>query len=320
MKALEGLEETTENPALKKSIGKLKESLDEGLDLTQSLERQQDIYPAIFISLVHIGETTGKLAEVFKDLSKYLKKEHETKVKVKSALRYPTIVLVIIAIGLTIVNVFVIPNFADMYANFNAELPLPTRILMAFSDFMINYWYICLGVPALLVFAFIKYISTDKGKLKWHTKMTKLPLFGKLILQSSITRFARSLSITSAAGVPMVHALKIIAPSVGNVYIEGKINEMRAGVERGESIALNIKRSGIFPPLVLQMISVGEEAGTLDEMIQEVADYYEREIEYTIEALTAAIEPLMVVVIGSIILVMALGIFLPMISLMGAIG
>ena len=320
MKALEGLEETTENPALKKSIGRLKESLDEGLDLTQSLERQQDIYPAIFISLVHIGETTGKLAEVFKDLSKYLKKEHETKVKVKSALRYPTIVLVIIAIGLTIVNVFVIPNFADMYANFNAELPLPTRILMAFSDFMINYWYICLGVPALLVFAFIKYISTDKGKLKWHTKMTKLPLFGKLILQSSITRFARSLSITSAAGVPMVHALKIIAPSVGNVYIEGKINEMRAGVERGESIALNIKRSGIFPPLVLQMISVGEEAGTLDEMIQEVADYYEREIEYTIEALTAAIEPLMVVVIGSIILVMALGIFLPMISLMGAIG
>ena len=215
---------------------------------------------------------------------------------------------------------FVIPNFADMYANFNAELPLPTRILMAFSDFMINYWYICLGIPAMLVFAFIKYISTDKGKLKWHTKMTKLPLFGKLILQSSITRFARSLSITSTAGVPMVHALKIIAPSVGNVYIEGKINEMRAGVERGESIALNIKRSGIFPPLVLQMISVGEEAGTLDEMIQEVADYYEREIEYTIEALTAAIEPLMVVVIGSIILVMALGIFLPMISLMGAIG
>ncbi|MDH3326514.1 MAG: type II secretion system F family protein, partial [Gammaproteobacteria bacterium] len=245
--------------------------------------------------------------------------EQETKAKVKSALRYPTIVLIIIAIGLTIINVFVIPNFASMYAGFGAELPLPTRILMGFSSFMINYWYVCLSIPALLVYAFMKYISTDKGKMIWHKKMTSLPLFGKLILQSAITRFARSLSITSTAGVPTVQALKIIASSVGNAYIESKINEMRTGLERGESITLNVKRANIFPGLVVQMISVGEEAGTLDEMISEVADYYEREIEYTIEALTASIEPLMVVMIGGIVLVMALGIFLPMISLLGAI-
>ena len=320
MKALEGLEETTENPALKTSIGKLRESLDEGLDLTQALERQQDLYPPLFISLVHIGETTGKLAEVFKELSTYLKKEQETKAKVKSALRYPITVLIVIALGLTIINVFVIPKFADMYSGFGAELPLPTQILMGFSEFMINYWYICLGIPILAIFLFIKYIATEKGKLAWHTKMTSLPLFGKLILQSAITRFASSLSITSAAGVPMIQALKIIAPAVGNAYIESKINEMRTGVERGESITANIKKSGIFPGLVVQMISVGEEAGNLDEMINEVAEYYDREIEYTIESLTAAIEPIMVLVIGVIVLVMALGIFLPMISLLGAMG
>ncbi|MDH5259422.1 MAG: type II secretion system F family protein [Gammaproteobacteria bacterium] len=319
MGALQGLEETTDNPVLKKSITKLRECLDEGLDLTQALERQKDIYPSLFISLVHIGETTGKLAEVFKELSSYLTTEQETKAKVKSALRYPIIVLCVIAIGLVIISVFVIPNFADMYAGFNAELPLPTRILMGFSDFMINFWYICVGIPVLSAYAFLKYISTDEGRMVWHTKMVNLPLFGKLILQSSITRFARSLAITSTAGVPMVQALKIIAPSVGNVYIEGKINEVRAGVERGESVSLNIKRTGIFPGLVVQMISIGEEAGSIDEMINEVADYYEREIEYTIESLTAAIEPIMVVVIGSIVLIMALGIFLPMIGLMGAI-
>jgi len=318
--ALQGLEETTDNLTLKICITKLRESLDEGLDLTQALERQKQNFPPLFISLVHIGETTGKLAEVFRDLSTYLKKEQETKAKVKSALRYPIIVLIVIAIGLTIINVFVIPNFADMYSGFGAELPLPTQILMGFSDFMINYWYICIGVPVIVVYLFLKYISTDEGKLAWHKKMTSLPLFGKLILQSSITRFARSLSITSAAGVPMVQALKIIAPSVGNVFIENKINDIRTGVERGESISANLTRTNIFPGLVVQMISIGEEAGSLEEMISEVADYYEREIEYTIEALTAAIEPLMVVVIGSIVLVMALGIFLPMISLMGAIG
>ena len=320
MAALQGLEDTTENKMLKNSITQLREALDEGLDLTQALERQKNIYPPLFISLVHIGETTGKLAEVFKDLSTYLKNEQETKAKVKSALRYPIIVLCVIAIGMVIISVFVIPAFADMYAGFDAELPLPTRILMGFSDFVINFWYICLGIPVLLTYGFIKYIATDKGRMSWHTKMVNLPLFGKLILQSSITRFARSLAITSTAGVPMVQALKIIAPAVGNVYIEDKINDVRTGVERGESIALNIKRTDIFPGLVVQMISIGEEAGSLDEMIGEVADYYDREIEYTIESLTAAIEPIMVVFIGGIVLVMALGIFLPMISLMGAIG
>jgi len=320
MQALEGLQTTASNEALADVIRSLREGLDEGLDLTSALRRQTDIFPELFISMVHIGEITGKLPEVFLALSIYIQKEKETRDQVKAALRYPMIVIAVIIIGLVIVNMFVIPNFAEMFANFNAELPLPTRILMATSDFMIAYWPVCLALPVATAFLFLKFINTEYGKRLWHEKMLKLPLFGKLIMQSAITRFARSLSITGRAGVPMEQALRVIAPSVGNIYFEEKINEMREGVERGESITRNARRMNIFPNMVLQMISVGEESGTLDTMIAEVADYYERELEYTIKSLTAAIEPIMVFFIAGIVLVMALGIFLPMISLLGAIG
>jgi len=320
MQALDGLKETTENPALKKIIANLRDSLDEGTDLTTALRRQSDVFPSLFVSLVHIGETTGRLAEVFDDLSTYLMKEKETRDQVKAALRYPMIVLTVVAIGMVIINVFVLPNFVKMFSSFGAELPLPTRILMSTSDFMISYWYLCIVIPFLMIYAFLKYINTSHGKMLWDHYMLHMPLFGPLIRQSAIMRFARSLSVTGKSGVPMEQALRVIAPSVGNVYMEKKINEMRAGVERGESITENAKRTGIFPGIVLQLFSVGEESGSLDEMIGEVADYYEREIAHSIKALTSAIEPIMAIFIAGIVLVMALGIFLPMISLLGAIN
>jgi len=319
MQALDGLKETATNPALVKIIANLRDSLDEGTDLTTALRRQSDVFPSLFVSLVHIGETTGRLAEVFNDLSTYLMKEKETRDQVKAALRYPMIVLTVITVGMMIINVFVLPNFVKMFSSFGAELPLPTQILMMTSDFMINYWYLCIAIPFLTIYAFIKYISTSQGKMLWDHYMLNMPLFGTLIRQSAITRFARSLSVTGRAGVPMEQALRVIAPTVGNVYMEKKINEMRAGVERGESITENAKRMGIFPGIVVQMFSVGEESGSLDEMIGEIADYYEREIAHSIKALTSAIEPIMAIIIAGIVLVMALGIFLPMISLLGAI-
>jgi len=319
MQALDGLKGSATNPALSKIIQKLLDSLDEGVDLTTAMRRQSGVFPPLFVNLVHIGETTGRLAEVFDDLSTYLMKEKETRDQVKSALRYPAIVLAVITIGMVIVNVFVLPNFVKMFSSFGAELPLPTQILIMSSDFMINYWYFCIAIPFFLGYTFIKLISTKHGKMLWDHYILNMPLFGKLISQSAITRFARSLAVTGKAGVPMEQALRVIAPTVGNVYMEQKINEMRAGVERGESITENARRMDIFPGIVVQMFSVGEESGSLDEMIGEVADYYEREIAYTIKALTSAIEPIMALVIAGIVLVMALGIFLPMISLLGAI-
>jgi len=320
LQALDGLLKSSSNPALSKVISDLKRSLDEGIDLTQALKRQNDVFPDLFIGLVQIGETTGNLPEVFGDLSVYLQKEQETRKKIKSALRYPLIVLAVIVIGLVVVSVFVLPKFTAMFNSFGAELPLPTRILIGFSDFTRDYWYICIAVPVLIAIAALRYIKTDEGKMRWHEKQLSLPLFGNLLLKSTVSRFAHSLAITGRAGVPMEQALGIIGPTVGNLYVEEKIKKMRLGVERGESISLNIKRMGMFPGMVVQMITVGEESGSLDDMVTEVAEYYDRELEYTVGALTSAIEPLVIVFVAGLVLILALGIFLPMISLMGNMG
>jgi MSHA biogenesis protein MshG len=320
MKALEGLEKTTDNEKLENIIRGLRESLDEGLDLTGAMKKQPHIFSDLYTNLIHIGETTGKLPEIFEELSRYLQKEKETREKVKSALTYPTTVVAVIGIGLIVVNVFVLPAFAEMFQSFNAELPLPTRILIGFSEFTSKYSYTVVGFFIALILAVRHYLTTSKGKMWWHETQYKLPLFGRLLLQNSTSRFARTMSITSHAGVPMEQALQIIAPAIGNVYMEKKIQRMRASVERGESITNSVIKAGMFPGLVVQMISVGEEAGTLDEMVAEIAEYYDREIDQTVKALTAAIEPVVIGFIAVIVLILALGIFLPMISLMGAMN
>lgn len=319
LQALDGLLDTVTNETMGRVIRNLRRALDEGIDLTTAMRKQESVFPDLYTSMIAIGETTGKLPDVFEELSIYLQKEQDTRDKIKSALRYPIIVLCVIAIGLIIVSMFVLPKFADMFAGFNAELPLPTRILIGFSDFMEQYWYIVLSIPVLLFFAFKQYIQTEDGRYIWHTKQLNLPLFGRLLLKGNITRFARSLSITGKAGVPLEQALRIIAPTVGNMFMEEKIKGMRDGVERGESITANMKKMDLFPGMVIQMVSIGEETGSLDEMVAEVADYYERELDQEVEALTASIEPIVIVFVAGLVLVLALGIFLPMISLMGAI-
>ena len=320
LSALEGLLSTASSAVLASVIKDIKRSLDEGVDLTQALSRHPDVFPPLYINMVTIGETTGNLPQVFEELAIHLQKEQDTRQKIKKAMRYPIMVLGVIGVGMIIVSVFVLPKFADMFAGFNAELPLPTRILIGFSDFIQGYWYLVLPIPFVIWFGFKRYVKTDDGRLKWHELQLKLPLFGDLLLKGNITRFARSLAITGKAGVPMEQALRIIGPTIGNMHMEAKIRAMREGVERGESITANMKRMDLFPGLVIQMISIGEDTGSLDEMVSDIADYYERELNQSVEALTAAIEPLIIVFVAGLVLVLALGIFLPMISLMGAMG
>ena len=320
LSALEGLLSTASSAVLASVIKDIKRSLDEGVDLTQALSRHPDVFPPLYINMVTIGETTGNLPQIFEELAIHLQKEQDTRQKIKKAMRYPIMVLGVIGVGMIIVSVFVLPKFADMFAGFNAELPLPTRILIGFSDFIQGYWYLVSPIPFVIWFGFKRYVKTDDGRLKWHELQLKLPLFGDLLLKGNITRFARSLAITGKAGVPMEQALRIIGPTIGNMHMEAKIRAMREGVERGESITANMKRMDLFPGLVIQMISIGEDTGSLDEMVSDIADYYERELNQSVEALTAAIEPLIIVFVAGLVLVLALGIFLPMISLMGAMG
>ncbi|MHB8347680.1 MAG: type II secretion system F family protein [Acidiferrobacterales bacterium] len=312
MQSLRGLRDSTQNPALAEVIGNIAEGLDSGMDLTSAVRRHPKVFSNLFASLVQVGETTGNLAEAFLQLGAYLEREKDTRERIKQALRYPTIVAFAITVALFIINIFVIPAFAKVYAGFHAKLPLPTRLLIATSHFMVHYWGLVLGAAVAVVLATRSWLRTTDGRYRWHRARLKLPVVGRILYSATLGRFARSLAVTLKAGVPLVQGMSVVARAVDNDFVSERIAQMRDGVERGESITRCATATGLFPPLVLQMIAVGEESGALDQLLVEVADYYEREVDYDLRNLNTAIEPILISIIGVIVLILALGVFLPM--------
>lgn len=319
LQSLRGLRDTTQNPSMVRIISSLLESLDAGLDLTSALRRHPEVFSSLFVSMVQVGENTGGLPESFLQLSQYLERERDTLERVKSALRYPVIVIIAMVIAMFILNIFVIPVFAKVYAGFKAELPLPTQALISISTFTKTYWYLIVLAMGAAVFAFLAWIRTPDGRYRWDRFKIRLPVVGGILYRSSLARFAGALAITVRAGVPLVQAMTVISKAVDNEFICGRILQMRDGIERGETIARTATATALFPPMVLQMIMVGEETGAVDRLMEEVGGYYDREVDYDIKNLTQAIEPLLLVGIGIMVLVMALGIFLPMWDLASAV-
>lgn len=312
LQALRGLRESTQNPALAKVIGSISEGLDAGLDLTGALRRHPHIFSSLFISMVQVGETTGSLPGAFLQLSIYLERDKDTRDRIRQAMRYPTMVLAAITIAMFVINLFVIPTFAKVYAGFRAELPWATRVLITTSDFTVQYWYWVLALLVLLALAIRLYVNTPEGRYQWHRFKLKIPLVGPILYRATLGRFARSMAITLRAGVPLVHGMTVISRAVDNDFIGERIIQMRDGIERGESITRTASATGLFPALVIQMITVGEETGAMDDLLQEVAEYYEREVDYDLKNLSSAIEPVLIVIIGIIVMILALGVFLPM--------
>ena len=232
--------------------------------------------------------------------------------KVKAALRYPIMVLSAIIIAMIIINIFVIPAFAKLYANFHGTLPLPTRILLATSDFMISYWYAIVGVILIASIMLRSYIKSPAGAVQWGGLQLKIPVVGWLVHRILLSRFARLFSLVLRAGIPAVDGIQMVGSSTGNAHVAKKIATITELVERGNTISAAIDKTALFPPLVIQMIVLGEESGSIDRLLDEVADYYQREINYDIERLSDAIEPILLVIIGGMVLVLALGVFLPM--------
>jgi len=319
LQALRGLRETTQNPTMVRVISSLLDSLDSGLDLATAMRRHPEVFSPLFVSMVQVGETTGGLPEAFLQISIYLDRERGTIDSVKAALRYPMFVIIAIVIGMFILNIWVIPVFAKLYAGFHAELPLPTRILIGISTFMRAYWYLIVLAMIGSVFFFQSWIRTSEGRYKWHRFKLRLPVVGSILYRATLGRFASALAITVKAGVPLVQSMTVISRVVDNDFIGERILQMRDGIERGETIARTAAATGLFPAMVLQMIAVGEETGAVDSMMGEVADYYVREVDYDIKNLSQAIEPILLVVVGVMVLVMALGIFLPMWNLASAV-
>jgi MSHA biogenesis protein MshG len=311
MRALAGLEESMINPSFKAVVQDLRVSLDSGRELSASMRRHPGVFSNFYGSLVRVGESTGMLQEVFMRLYEHLEFEKEIRDRIKTALRYPMFVVAAMAVAIVVINVVVIPAFAKLFAGFNAPLPLMTRILIGASDFTLHYWPLLIAVVAGAVLGFRMWKKTSAGKYAWDRFKLHLPVAGKIINKATLARFARALALSMRSGVPVVQGLTSVAGVVDNDYLASRIEKMREGVERGESVLRTSANAGVFTPVVLQMIAVGDETGELDDLMLEVAELYEREVDYDIKTLAAQIEPILVVFLGVIVLILALGVFLP---------
>jgi len=312
MRALTGLQESSANPAMREVLQDVRESLDSGREMSLSLARHPDVFSPFYLSMVRVGEMTGRLEEVFIRLFDHLAFERFMSDQVKSALRYPSFVVAAMGIAIVIVNIFVIPAFAKVFKGFGAELPLMTRLLIGFSDFMLNWWPLLLIGSVAAVSGFKAWLKTTKGRYNWDRFKLKIPISGKIVRKATLARFAASFALASRSGVPIIQALTNVAETVDNAYIADKVEKMRNGVERGESILRTSIAAGVFTPVVLQMIAVGEESGALDDMMKEVSDMYQSEVEYELKTLAQQIEPILIISLGIMVLILALGIFLPL--------
>jgi MSHA biogenesis protein MshG len=311
MRGLAGLQESATNAAFGRIIKDLRESLDSGRELSAAMRRHPAVFSNFYLSMVRVGEMTGRLEEVFLRLFDHLEFDRTMRERVKGATRYPTFVVVAMVAAIAIVNVFVIPQFVKVFASFHAELPLMTRLLIASSAFVVEWWTVLLLGAAGTVLAARAWAGTAAGRYTWDKCKLRLPLAGKIIVKGTMARFARSFALAQRSGVPIVQALTLVAQTADNAYLAARIEQMRDGVERGESILRTSVTAGIFTPVVLQMIAVGEETGALDDLMDEVAQMYEREVDYELKTLSSQIEPILIAFLGVLVLVLALGIFLP---------
>jgi MSHA biogenesis protein MshG len=319
LRAVRGLADTTSSQRMSAALNDVADQLERGRTLSSALNKHDQVFGQLFISIVHVGENTGKLDDAFLQLSFYLERDQETRKQLKAATRYPMFVIIAIVIAMVIMNIVVIPIFADMFKSFGAELPLMTRILLSTSDFFITKWqYLLVGIT-LSVFSIIRYLGTKNGRYKWDQTKLKLPVVGSIFERTLLGRFARSFSIMLISGVPLTSALNLVADAVNNAFMAERILGMRKNIEKGESLSRVASSSKMFTPLVLQMISVGEETGRVDELLAEVAEFYEREVDYDLKSLTSKIEPILICAVAGMVLILALGIFTPMWDMMGAI-
>ncbi|QLF92453.1 type II secretion system F family protein [Pseudomonas sp. ABC1] len=318
IRAIAGLGESNRNLYFREVLQDVRAGLESGQSMAVSLNQHPKVFNSLFISMISVGENTGQLDQAFRQLSSYLELERETRKRIKQATRYPIFVMVAMAVAMGVINIFVIPAFAKVFDSFHAQLPLATRILIGFSDFTRDWWWLLLLGIFGGIHAFYRWTATEAGERKWDQIKLRLPIIGGIFERIALARFTRTFAMMYRAGVPLLQTLSINSASVGNRYIGEAVLGMRESVERGESLTRSASNSGLFTPLVLQMMAVGEETGALDDLFIEVADFYEQEVDYDLKQLADAVEPILIVGMGIMVLVLALGVFLPMWELSSA--
>ncbi|MCG6967989.1 MAG: type II secretion system F family protein [Chromatiaceae bacterium] len=318
LRGLQGLADTTSNPTLADALTDVHRQLQGGRELHAALALHPKVFSALFIALVRVGENTGRLDDAFAHLADYLEVEKRTRERVTAALRYPMVVLFAILVALVIMNIWVIPTFAQAFARYNTELPLMTRILVGSSELFVAHWPEMLVAVLLGVFGFRAWVRTRRGGLTWSAFLLRAPLIGGIVRKATLGRFAQSLALTIRSGVPLVQGLSVVAGVVDNAYVSAQVQSMRSGIEKGDSVFRTAAATGLFTPLVLQMLAVGEETGALDQLLGETAEHYQAEVEFELKRLADAIEPILITVIGALVAVLALGVFLPLWDLSSA--
>lgn len=317
--AINRLAETTRNKTLVEALQQIMIALNKGSSLQAAMSQFPKIFSDFSLNLIRIGENTGNLDNIFLHLSKYFEMEVDVLRKIKKALRYPILVIAAILIALIVINVFVIPAFAKLFESLNATLPWATQILLVTSNFIIHYGYMLLGITILIILAIRSYIHTPQGAIKWGRFELKIPIIGWLIHRILLTRFSRFLSLVLRSGITAVDGIRMVGMSTNNAYLSQQIHGVTDLIAKGNTISSAIAKTNLFPPLIIQMILIGEESGTIDTLLDEVADYYQRETDYDIGRLNELIEPILLVIMGAMVLVLALGIYLPVWNLASAI-
>jgi type IV pilus assembly protein PilC len=312
LRALAILVEQTESRPLAKVIAEMKLDIERGLSLSQAVARHPDVFPEIYLAMVRAGESGGTLDDVMVRLATTLEKQLELRGKVKSAMTYPIAIAGIVVLIVAAMLLFVVPMFESMYADLGGTLPLPTQMLIQGSRFLTRtWWLIGLAVIGGIV-AFRRWTSTPGGRLAVDRSKLRLPVFGGLIRKTSVARFARTLASLVRSGVPIMESMEIVGGTSGNAVLAAAVGAARERVRLGESVSESLMGADVFPPMVVQMIAVGEETGTIDSMLDKVADFYDSEVEATVNALTSLIEPLLMVFMGVSVGGMVVSLYMPM--------
>ncbi|MDZ7831203.1 MAG: type II secretion system F family protein [Desulfobacterales bacterium] len=317
IQCLDILQAQQENPTFKKMLKDIKGSVESGQTLAEALKKYPNQFDALFVNMVAAGEAGGILDVILRRLSAYMEKAAKLKSQIKGAMTYPIVTIIIAIVVVAVILVFVIPVFEEMFATMGGALPAPTQIVIAMSEFVQNnILYIIIGI-VLFVYAFRRFYKTEKGQAIVDDLMLKMPVLGILIRKSAVARFTRTMGTMLASGVAILEALDIVARTAGNKSIEKAVYHVRSGIAEGQTIADPLAETGVFPPMVCQMIAVGESTGAIDAMMEKIADFYEEEVDQAVENMTALIEPFMLVFLGIVIGGLVVSMYLPIFKMAG---
>ena len=312
LRCLSILEQQTAAKELAKVVGKMRTEVEQGASLSESLEQHPKTFNRLFVAMVRAGETGGVLDSVLLRVADTMEAEVALRRKIKSAMTYPIVVFALVVIILTAMLIFVVPTFETLYKDLGGTLPAPTKLLIAASNIVTKYFLFVVAGIAVMIYGARRYILTDRGRRQFDRLKLKIPIFGGLFHKTALSRFSRTLGVLSSSGVPILQALDIVAETVGNSIMADAVRDIQESVKQGENITKPLSRHEIFPPMVVQMLAVGEETGALDTMLEKIAEFYDAEIEATVDSLTALIEPLMVAVVGGTVGAIVISLYLPL--------